>query len=293
MPDNYNFGEDIPYELVPESKDRDYKRSVWGAAMGLQAVDGLKPSAYLKELAEKNINGQKTYEEISREIKKEYGSGRTRQQEADLVSCRIAQLLEQSEFQLSSDLLLSIHDFLFEDVFEPEIVGRFRRNNIRKNEPILFGDSVHYTDHLLIKSQLKSIMEDEKDYKYSNPLTEDDIDHLSALTRSIWQIHPFAEGNTRTTAVFIELYLKSLGYDVNNDPFKDNSEFYRNALVRSCYASDTYGVDPTCSFLNHFYMNLLCRKNYILDSFDLFVSNKEDINYINNETDPEAEDIDI
>ena len=123
MPDNYNFGEDIPYELIPESKDRDYKRSVWGAAMGLQAVDGLKPSAYLKELAEKNINGQKTYEEISREIKKEYGSGRTRQQEADLVSCRIAQLLEQSEFQLSSDLLLSIHDFLFEDVFEPEIIA--------------------------------------------------------------------------------------------------------------------------------------------------------------------------
>lgn len=293
MPDNYNYGEDIPYEPIPESRDREYKKSIWGAAMGLQAVDGLKPSAYLQELAEENITGHKNYEEISKELKKEYGTVRTRQQEADLVSCRIAQLLEQSEFQMSSDLLLAIHDFLFEDVLEPDVAGRFRRNNIRKEEAILFGDSVHYTDHLLIKSQLRLIMEEEKGYHYSNPLTEDDINHLSVFTGSIWQIHPFGEGNTRTTAVFIELYLKSLGYEVNNDPFRDNSEYYRNALVRSCYESDTYDVKPTYSFLNHFYMNLLCGKHYILDSFDLFVSNKEDINYINNEKDPEDEDIDL
>lgn len=281
MSDNYNFGEDIPYEVIPESKDQNYKRDIWGAAMGLQAVDGLKPSAYLKELAEQNITGQKTYEEISKELKREYGAVRTRQQEADLVSCRIAQLLEQSEFHLSSELLLSIHDFLFEGVFEPEIVGKFRRYNIRKKEPILFGDTVHYTDHLSIKSQLKSIMEEERDYKYSNPMTDDDITHLSKFTRNIWQTHPFGEGNTRTTAVFIEMYLNSLGYNINNEPFKDNSEFYRNALVRSCYASDTYDVRPTYKFLNHFYKNLICGADYILDCFDLFVSNKEDINYTN------------
>ncbi|MBR0395669.1 MAG: Fic family protein [Clostridiales bacterium] len=283
MSDNYNFGEDIPYELAPESTDRDYKRNIWDAAIGLQAVDGLKPSEYLRKLAEENINGQKTYEDVSRELNKEYGNTRTRQHEADLVSCRIAQLLEQSEFKMSMDLLLSIHDFLFDGVLDPNIVGKFRRYNIKKKEPILFGDTVHYTDHLSIKSQLQFYLEEEKEYNYSMPLSDEDIDHLSSFTRKIWQTHPFGEGNTRTTAVFIEMYLISLGSRVDNEPFKDNSQFYRNALVRSCYSSEVYAVKPTNSFLNHFYKNLLCGSEYVLDSFDLFISNKEDINYSNDD----------
>ena len=286
MPDDYNYGENIPYEIIPESKDQNYKRSVWGAAMGLQAVDGLKPSAYLKELAEQNITGQKTYAQINNDLNREYGSIKTRQQEADVVSCRIAQLIEQAAFLMSSDLLLSIHDFLFEGVFDPSIVGKFRKYNIRKSEPILFGDSVNYADYLSIKANLNSIIEAEKEYTYSKPMTEADITHLSEFTQRIWQVHPFGEGNTRTTAVFVEMYLSSLGCDINNDPFKDNSEFYRNALIRSCYSSDTYDVRPTFKFLEHFYKNLLCGAEYILDSFDLFISNKEDINYIVDSPEP-------
>lgn len=290
MSDDYNFGEDIPYELAPESADRDYKRNIWDAAIGLQAVDGLKPSEYLKKLAEENINGQKSYEEVSRELKKEYRNTKSRQQEADLVSCRIAQLLEQSEFRMSVDLLLSIHDFLFDGVLDPDIVGKFRRYNIKKKEPILYGDTVYYTDHLSIKSQLQFYLEEEKEYSYSTPLSDEDIDHLSSFTRKIWQTHPFGEGNTRTTAVFIEMYLVSLGYSVDNEPFKDNSQFYRNALVRSCYSSDTYEAKPTNSFLNHFYKNLLCDTEYVLDSFDLFLSNKEDINYVNEDKPKDIDD---
>ena len=104
-------------------------------------------------------------------------------------------------------------------------------------------------------------------------MTEEDINHLSEFTRKIWQTHPFGEGNTRTTAVFIELYLKTLGYDVNNTPFKNNSDYYRNALVRSCYSSTEYNAKPTYEYLNRFYMNLLNGADNKLDSFDLFVSN--------------------
>ena len=35
-------------------------------------------------------------------------------------------------------------------------------------------------------------------------------------------IHPFGEGNTRTTAVFTIKYLNSLGFSVNNEPFEKN-----------------------------------------------------------------------
>lgn len=275
------YNEEVPYDKVPEKTNKEYKRNIWNAAIGLQAVDGLEPSPYLKKLAEDNISGHKSYEEVEKELKKEYGdSGSDRQREADIVSNRIAQLLETSKFVMSPNLLLSIHDFLFDGVLDEEITGRFRRYNITKKESILMGDTVIYTDYLSIKSQLDFFIDEESKYRYSIPMTDKDIEHLSEFTRNIWQTHPFGEGNTRTTAVFVEMYLLSLGYDVNNISFKEHSTFYRNALVRSCYSNKGYDVTPTYSFLNHFYKNLLCGANYMLDNYDLIITNKEDINYI-------------
>ena len=271
-----NFGEETSYERIPESNDKEYKRSIWDAAIGLQAVDGLKPSKYLRNLAEENIAGQKTYDEVNKELIKEYGAGKTRQKEADIVALRIAQILETSDFIMSPALLLSIHEYLFDGILEDESIGKFRKYNIRKKETILLGDSVRYADQLIIKPQLNQIFDDERSYSYSYPMNENDIDHLSGFTSKLWQTHPFAEGNTRTTAVFIELYLKSLGYEVNNEPFKFNSDYYRNALVRSCYESAAYNSEPTNKFLNLFYMNLLNASDNKLDSFDLFISNDDE-----------------
>lgn len=271
-----NFGEETSYERIPESNDKEYKRSIWDAAIGLQAVDGLKPSKYLRNLAEENIAGQKTYDEVNKELIKEYGAGKTRQKEADIVALRIAQILETSDFIMSPALLLSIHEYLFDGILEDESIGKFRKYNIRKKETILLGDSVRYADQLIIKPQLNQIFDDERSYSYSYPMNENDIDHLSGFTSKLWQTHPFAEGNTRTTAVFIELYLKSLGYEVNNEPFKFNSDYYRNALVRSCYESSAYNSEPTNKFLNLFYMNLLNASDNKLDSFDLFIRNGDE-----------------
>ena len=271
-----NFGEETSYERIPERNDKEYKRSIWDAAIGLQAVDGLKPSKYLRNLAEENIAGQKTYDEVNKELIKEYGAGKTRQKEADIVALRIAQILETSDFIMSPALLLSIHEYLFDGILEDESIGKFRKYNIRKKETILLGDSVRYADQLIIKPQLNQIFDDERSYSYSYPMNENDIDHLSGFTSKLWQTHPFAEGNTRTIAVFIELYLKSLGYEVNNEPFKFNSDYYRNALVRSCYESSAYNSEPTNKFLNLFYMNLLNASDNKLDSFDLFISNDDE-----------------
>ena len=267
------FGEETSYEKIPESTDKEYKKSVWNAAIGLQAVDGLKPSNYLRTLAEDNISGKKSYDNINKELIKEYGAGNNRQKEADIVAMRIAELLETADFIMSSDILLSIHEYLFNGIFDEDIVGKFRNYNIRKKEPILLGDSVKYADQLIIRSQLNVILNDEKTYKYSNPMTKSDIEHLSGFTSKLWQTHPFAEGNTRTTAVFIELYLKCMGYEVNNDPFKDHSDYYRNALVRSCNSAYGTNAEPTCKFLNRFYMNLLKRSDIVLDDLDLFINN--------------------
>ena len=47
----------------------------------------------------------------------------------------------------------------------------------------------------------------------------------------LWQIHPFREGNTRTTAVFAILYFRQLGFTISDEPFASNSQYFRDALV--------------------------------------------------------------
>ena len=67
----------------------------------------------------------------------------------------------------------------------------------------------------------------------------------------------FGEGNTRTTAVFTIQYLRSLGFDVNNDLFAKHSWYFRNALVRANYHNVSKGIDFTPIFLERFFRNLL------------------------------------
>ena len=78
---------------------------------------------------------------------------------------------------------------------------------------------------------------------------DDVVAHIAKFVSGIWQIHPFGEGNTRTTAVFTIKYLRSIGFDVNNDLFADKSWFFRNALVRANYRNVRKEVEPDMSFL--------------------------------------------
>ena len=266
------YDEDNPYYKVTESGDPAYKRNIWNAAIGLQAVDGLEVSSYLKTLAEDNISGIKTYDQVKDELHKEYGGSHIVQHEADIVAANIAEILELGGFTLSPIALLSIHERLFSDVFDKEIVGKFRKYNITKKEKILFDDSVIYGDWNDIKPSLKFYLEDESEYHYSFPMSDDDIRHLSEFTRNIWQTHPFAEGNTRTTAVFIELYMRSLGFDINNDPFAANSLYFRNALVRACYSNPGYDVHPDYKYLDRFYSNVFSGKDNVLDNSALYIN---------------------
>ena len=97
------------------------------------------------------------------------------------------------------------------------------------------------------------------------------IYNISDFSSRIWQVHPFREGNTRTTALFIQKYLISLGYEVDNTLFKDKSVFFRNALVRSNYFNNYLNIREDNSYLIKFYENLLLGKNNNLHSSDLIV----------------------
>lgn len=258
------------------------KQSQWDMAIGLQEVDSLKPSKYLEKLLQENVTGEKTIYEVEKELKEYYKEKEKNNDinhnelECDLVSTRIVELLQEDNFELSIDYLKYVHKYLFQDVYE--FAGKFRKVDFSKHERILNNDSVAYGDHKLLERSLDYDITLEKNKNYKEMNIVDVINNITDFSSRIWQIHPFREGNTRTTALFIEKYLVSLGYSVDNTLFKDKSVYFRNALVRSNYFNNYLNIKEDNSFLIKFYENLLLGKNNNLHSKDLIVEelfNKE------------------
>lgn len=263
------------YIIENETTDTLKKQEYWDTGIGLNIVDNLKPSSYLLDLSKKNIDGKLRYYEVENLLKTYYETKDTNninirnEKECDLVSLRIAQLLEAKSFGFSPITLKNIHSFLFKDIYD--FAGDYRTFNITKKEAILNGDTVTYVDFHNIEDYFSYDFNEEKNFDYSKLSKDEFIKHISKFTSSIWQVHPFGEGNTRTTAIFIEKYLNSMGFSVNNDMFKDNSLYFRNALVRSNYGNIPKGIYPTFDYLILFFENLLQNKHNELKNRDLYV----------------------
>lgn len=263
-----------PYQ--EEAKPKGYiKQLQWDMAIGLQQVDNLKPSKYLEQVSKKNILGELTIKEVEQSLREYYITKEKQNDinhnelECDFVSMRIVELLEQDNFELSVDYLKYIHKYLFQDVYE--FAGEFRKIDFSKHEKILNNDSVAYGDCKTLNESLEYDISLEKEKNYKDMSIVEVIKNITDFTSSIWQVHPFREGNTRTTAVFIEKYLISLGYNVDNSLFKDKSVYFRNALVRSNYFNNYLNIKEDKNYLIRFYENLLLGKNNNLHSEDLIV----------------------
>lgn len=248
--------------------NRAEKSEAWQTAIGLQAVDGLNTSAYLLDTAKEHIEGKITIDEAQKRIYRYYEQRTTRTEienetkEADIVSARITKLLGEKAFQFSPAEWLTIHRRLFEGVFSH--AGQVRQYNITKKEWVLNGDTVIYADWNSIKDTLDYDFATEKQFSYEGLSVDGAVKHLAKFASNIWQIHPFGEGNTRATAVFMIKHMKTFGFRVNTDAFEKNSWYFRNALVRANYNNIQKGIHATPKFLEMFFFNLLLDTNYEL-----------------------------
>lgn len=269
----------IKYNIIGETEDAKERQLNWNIAFGLQAVDNLRPSKYMAQLAEENINGKKSYNKVEEEIKTYYSSQNESQinkdeQEADEVSIRIVKILNDKSFTFNYLTLKQYHKLLFENIdigINQKYIGNFRDYNISKEETILNGESVQYADFSMIEETLKYDFNEEAEQKYLELTDGQKLKRLVKFTSHIWQVHPFGEGNTRTTAVFIQKYLNSKGFNINNELFKDNSLYFRNALVRANYSNISKGIEENHTFLIRFFENLLFDKNNELDNSKLYL----------------------
>ena len=264
-------------EYLRESEpDKAHKGYAWSTAIGLQAVDGLKPSKYLIDTAIQNIEGKITMKEAQSLIDSYYEerpvhlSDNERTEEADKVSSRIAEILSETAFSFSPNEYISIHRKLFWGIYKH--AGKIRDYNITKKEWVLNGATVIYGSASELRATLEYDFSQEKDFSYKGLSMDEIIHHLAVFVSRLWQIHIFGEGNTRTTAVFFIKYLRTLGFSATNDIFAENAWYFRNALVRANYTNLQKGIHETTEYLEAFLRNLLLNEKNELHNRNLHIS---------------------
>ena len=260
-------------ETEPKKREKGY---AWHTAIGLQAVDGLKPSRYLVETAIQNIEGKFTLHDAQERLNAYYkkrsrhDSG-DRTEEADKVSLRIAQILSEKAFNFAPNEYLSIHRKLFTGIYKH--AGKIRDYNITKSEWILDGATVLYGSASELRATLEYDLLQERSFSYRGLAMDEVVQHLAVFIARLWQIHVFGEGNTRTTAVFFIKYLRTLGFDITNEIFAKNAWYFRNALVRANYNDLKKGIHETTAFLELFLRNLLLDEHNELRNRTMYIGN--------------------
>lgn len=283
-------------ETEPDKAGRSY---AWSTAIGLQAVDGLKPSKYLIDTAAQNIEGKITLKEAQTLIDSYYEerpahlSDEERTEEADKVSYRIAAILSEPAFSFSPNEYIAIHRRLFQGIYSH--AGKIRDYNITKKEWVLDGATVTYGSASELKATLEYDLSQERSFDYRGLSMDGIIHHLAVFVSRLWQIHIFGEGNTRTTAVFFIKYLRTLGFSATNDSFAQNAWYFRNALVRANYTNLQKGVHETTEYLELFLRNLLLGEKNELHNRELHISGSliEKVNVQTEKTEPGSPKMDI
>ena len=260
--------------LKQQEPDKKYKGYAWQTAIGLQAVDGLKPSEYLVDAAIQNIEGKITLDEVKNLLDSYYEEkpqkNHDRTEEADKVSIRIAKILSEHAFSFTPNEYISIHRKLFTGIYDH--AGKIRDYNITKKEWVLNGATVIYGSASELRKTLEYDFMKEKHYSYKGLSMDEIIHHLAVFVANLWQIHIFGEGNTRTTAVFFIKYLRTLGFDATNDIFAENAWYFRNALVRANYTNLQKGIHETTEYLELFLRNMLLNEHNELHNRNMHIS---------------------
>ena len=254
-----NSGFDQYYDeaVEPGKRERAY---AWATAIGLQDVDGLRPSKHLLATAKRHIEGEITQEEARRIVDEYYETKDGHDlpkdtKEADRVAARIVAVINSPTFVFSPAYLIGLHEKIFEGIFSH--AGKIREVELTKHEDVLNGASVEYAPSFMVMKTLEYDFDKEAKFGYKGISDDAFVAHFSEFIAKIWQAHPFREGNTRTTAVFAIKYLRTKGFDVTNDLFARESWYFRNALVRANYENTQLNVAKTTAYLEDFFKVLL------------------------------------
>ena len=153
--------------------------------------------------------------------------------ESMMVRTRMALLYNSGFSDFSPIGVCKLHKILFGDVYE--WAGKYREINIQKRESILAGKSVWYSNWDNIDKDLNSAWDKINAVGWKSLTHGDFAKEIAHLFPLIWQVHPFREGNTRTTVMLIALFVEHYGYYFDYELIASSAGYVRNAFVLSCF----------------------------------------------------------
>lgn len=150
--------------------------------------------------------------------------------EADYVVYRLKELaMNPLHGEYNAEHLLKMHHYIFQDLYE--WAGELRVISIYKEEDVLGGMSVEYSDPFDIVKDVHNILSDMREKPWKDmDRKQATVEFCDSLAK-LWKVHPFREGNTRTTITFCCQYADAIGLKINRELFEKNSRYVRTALV--------------------------------------------------------------
>ena len=155
--------------------------------------------------------------------------------------------------------LLAMHQYIFQDIFEQ--AGEQRKMNIIKEEPVLGGLSVEYSDFFDIAKDSERTLKEMRSKKWGSMNTHDSALEFSDSLAKLWKIHPFREGNTRTTVTFCCQYADEIGLNPDRKLFEDNAQYVMTALVAYNAVFDDMGDLSKPEYLVRIVEDAILREN--------------------------------
>lgn len=236
--------------------DANDKLIIWKTVMALQAVDAMKISSKVIDIAKKNIEGSLPDEALLDECE-------NLKNEADIVSVRMFVNILQNQFSLSQFELVQIRKALFGGLMEnPELL---RTANLSKKEWALDGLSLVYPKAATIQNKLNKLFEAETLFEFENLDSKQTVKHCASFISDLWALHPFENYNTRTIAIFFIKYLSFRGMPLNNDVLAKSAVYFRNALARSAFCDGKKGFHKTNRYLERLIKKILFGGRAVLD----------------------------
>lgn len=172
-----------------------------------------------------------------------------KQAESDIVTVRIHEVIKGGYYEASEEYLKELHKYLFSDVYP--FAGNYRDIQIYKEERVLARLSVDYSHPNDIENKIKKLLEYINNTNLNELNNEERINYITNVLTTLWQIHPFREGNTRTSLVYMRQLLKSYGLTFDEYFFKPkgNFEYTRDALVAACFESEDFDVKRNYTYI--------------------------------------------
>ena len=133
---------------------------------------------------------------------------------------------------------LKIHKLLFSNLYD--WAGLPRTIDIFKGESLLGGRSIDYVYAFYIDKALNDLNKEFQEVDWDVLDSKEKIEKICYFVTEFWHIHPFREGNTRTSAMLLYFLIQKANLHVNIDFLSKNGKYFRNALALNSLNTDLH-----------------------------------------------------